>query len=93
VTRPKIGEAVTTEHISGEAVPTLAPPPKSPVQNADSSLRFNPFDKSNELVATAIPAATDEPALPQGECRMQWNSRIIMYRVEKFNFLRISLYI
>jgi hypothetical protein len=69
MTRPKNGEAVTTEHISGEAVPMLAPPPKSPVQNADSSLRFNPFDKSNELVATAIPAATDEPALPQGGCR------------------------
>lgn len=63
-------ETEATEHMSGGAVPTLAPPPKSPVQNTDSSLRFNPFDKSNELVATAIPAATDEPALPQGRCRM-----------------------
>jgi hypothetical protein len=72
VTRPKNEEALTTEHMSaGEAVPTLAPPPKSPVQNTDSSLRFNPFDKSNELVATAIPATTEEPALPQGRCIVQ----------------------
>jgi hypothetical protein len=62
---------VATEHMSAEAVPTLAPPPKSPVQNTDSSLRFNPFDKSNELVATAVPAATEEAALPQGRCRLQ----------------------
>jgi hypothetical protein len=79
VSRPKNREAVATEHMSaGEAVPTLAPPPKSPVQNTDSSLRFNPFDKSNELVATAIPTATDEPALPQGRCRLQQNSRSTM---------------
>jgi magnesium-transporting ATPase (P-type) len=71
VIRPKTGEAVTTEYMTGEAVPTLAPPPKSPVQNTDITLRFNPFDKSNELVATAITASTDEPALPQGGCKVQ----------------------
>jgi hypothetical protein len=79
VIRPKIGEAVTTEYVTGEAVPTLAPPPKSPVQNTDITLRFNPFDKSNELVATAITASTDEPALPQGGCKVQI-CRISVYR-------------
>lgn len=77
--RPKTGEAVTTEYMTGEAVPTLAPPPKSPIQNTDATLRFNPFDKSNELVATAITASTDEPALPQGGCKMQI-CRINAYR-------------
>jgi hypothetical protein len=57
--------------MTGEAVPTLAPPPRSPVQNTDATLRFNPFDKGSELVATAITASTDEPALPQGRCKMQ----------------------
>ena len=79
VIRPKIGEAVTTEYMTGEAVPTLAPPPKSPVQNTDVTLRFNPFDKSNELVATAITASTDEPALPQGGYKVQI-CRISVYR-------------
>jgi len=77
--RPKTAEAVTTEYMTGEAVPMLAPPPKSPVQNTDVTLRFNPFDKSNELVATAITASTDEPALPQGGCKMQI-CRISVYR-------------
>jgi len=79
VIRPKTGEAVTTEYMTGEAVPMLAPPPKSPVQNTDITLRFNPFDKSNELVATAITASTDEPALPQGGCKVQI-CRISVYR-------------
>jgi hypothetical protein len=67
--------------MTGEAVPTLAPPPKSPVQNTDITLRFNPFDKSNELVATAITASTDEPALPQGGCKVKI-CRINVYRAE-----------
>nr|CAD7441005.1 unnamed protein product [Timema bartmani] len=53
----------------GGPVPTLAPPPKSPVNNAgflDSSPRFNPFDKSNEAATTALPAETEDLALPQG---------------------------
>lgn len=35
----------------GVVLPSLAPPPKSPVNNAiqDTSLRFNPFDKSQEV--------------------------------------------
>lgn len=36
------------------AMPVLAPPPKSPVQNIfnDSSPRFNPFDQQTEFVST-----------------------------------------
>jgi len=90
VIRPKTGEAVTTEYMTGEAVPTLAPPPKSPVQSTDVTLRFNPFDKSNELVATAITASTDEPALPQGECKMQI-CRINVYRAAVYPSQEITL--
>jgi len=90
VIRPKTGEAVTTEYMTGEAVPTLAPPPKSPVQNTDVTLRFNPFDKSNELVATAITASTDEPALPQGGCKTQI-CRINVYRAALYPNQEIML--
>ncbi|KAJ9586260.1 hypothetical protein L9F63_020094, partial [Diploptera punctata] len=63
---PKEGEGFMSERATDAAVPTIAPPPKSPVLTADSSPRFNPFDKSNESVATAIAASAEEPSLPQG---------------------------
>ncbi|XP_067011796.2 protein stoned-B [Anabrus simplex] len=65
--KPKAAEGELTPSPGG-AVPTLAPPPKSPIFNntADTSPRFNPFDKSMEMAASAVPAASEEPALPQG---------------------------
>lgn len=70
--KPKEGEQITS--IEGGPVPTLAPPPKSPqvAAYADSSPRFNPFDKSgiaqdavvSETAQTAEMARTDSQETP-----------------------------
>ncbi|XP_020289485.1 protein stoned-B-like [Pseudomyrmex gracilis] len=69
--KPKEGDQMGTE---GGPVPTLAPPPKSPqvAAYADSSPRFNPFDKSgnaqdavvSETVQAAEMARTDSQETP-----------------------------
>jgi len=58
--RPKEGDQIATE---GEPVPTLAPPPKSPqiAAYADSSPRFNPFDKSG-IAQDAVVSETAQTA-------------------------------
>lgn len=71
--KPKEGDQMATMTESGP-VPTLAPPPKSPqvVAYADSSPRFNPFDKSgiaqdavvSETAQTAEMARTDSQETP-----------------------------
>ncbi|KAL6266904.1 hypothetical protein P5V15_003729 [Pogonomyrmex californicus] len=70
--KPKEGDQTTTTE--GGPVPTLAPPPKSPqvAAYADSSPRFNPFDKSgtaqdaviSETAQTAEMARTDSQETP-----------------------------
>lgn len=54
--RPKEGGDQVTLTDTG-TVPVLAPPPKSPQNSAyaDSSPRFNPFDKSGGFVQEAVP--------------------------------------
>lgn len=71
--RPKEGDQIAMAE--GGPVPTLAPPPKSPqvVAYADSSPRFNPFDKSgiaqdavvSETAQTAEMARTDSQVFTQ----------------------------
>ncbi|RZC41291.1 stoned-B-like [Asbolus verrucosus] len=60
----------SNEEYSGEALPTIAPPP-APVQTAfnDTSPRFNPFDQQNDSSVTAI--AQQEPAVPFGGPEMK----------------------
>lgn len=44
-----------------DTIPTLAPPPKSPMNAFSDTSRFNPFDKSQEAVTTA--AVDTEPTI------------------------------
>lgn len=71
--KPKKGDDVVEDE--GGAVPVLAPPPKSPQNSAyaDSSPRFNPFDKSGfgqeavippEAIPTAEMTRTDSQETP-----------------------------
>ncbi|CAB3370331.1 Hypothetical predicted protein [Cloeon dipterum] len=48
---------------SGGTVPTLAPPPKSPVQAAyaDNTMRINPFDSQEMPASEAVPQARTPP--------------------------------
>ncbi|KAG7207709.1 hypothetical protein KM043_009327 [Ampulex compressa] len=59
--KPKEGEVTLQE---GGAVPALAPPPKSPQNSAyaDTSPRFNPFDKSGFAQDAVLPSDTAQPA-------------------------------
>ncbi|XP_014616987.1 PREDICTED: uncharacterized protein LOC106794081 [Polistes canadensis] len=62
--KPKDGDQLTQSEVG--PVPVLAPPPKSP-QNAayaDSSSRFNPFDKTAGFVQEAVvPTETAQPEM------------------------------
>ncbi|XP_031784782.1 protein stoned-B [Nasonia vitripennis] len=60
--KPKDGDA--TGVMEGGPVPVLAPPPKSPMNTAyaDTSPRFNPFDKSGGFAQEAV--LPTEAALP-----------------------------
>lgn len=65
--------------VEGGPVPVLAPPPKSPmnVAYADTSPRFNPFDKSGFAAQDAV--LPNDGALPSELTRTDSQVRIMFY--------------
>lgn len=78
--RPREGDQTTAE---GGPVPPLAPPPRSPqiAAYADTSPRFNPFDKSgnaqdaviSETAQTAEMARTDSQVFAEKDRTLSYN--------------------
>lgn len=77
--------------IEGGPVPTLAPPPKSPqiAAYADSSPRFNPFDKSGIAQDAVVPETAQTAEMARTDSQVFALNCIIVYRIT-LNYFSIN---